>query len=103
MKRYAWKAWIAEGKRDEYIKRHNEIWPEMTEMLNEAGIHNYSIWNTGNELFAYYECEIDHETSMKIQMKSETGKRWNEFMKDILVLETRTGAPVDLVEVFYHK
>ena len=38
---------------DEYIKRHDEIWPEMTEMLNESGIHNYSIWNVGDELFVF--------------------------------------------------
>ena len=26
-------------------------------MLKAAGIKNYTIWNVGNELFGYYECE----------------------------------------------
>ena len=57
MERYAWKGYIYPGKREEYIRRHDEIWPEMTALLNEAGIHNYTIWNIEDELFGYYECE----------------------------------------------
>jgi len=103
MERYAWKAWIADGKLEEYKKRHDEIWPEMTKLLNEAGIHNYSIWNTGNELFAYFECDIDYEKSLEIQMQSQIGKRWNKYMEGIFVLEARTQAPVTLERVFFHK
>ena len=57
MEKYAWKATIKEGKRDEYILRHNKIWQRMKDVLKEAGIVNYSIWTCGNELFGYYECE----------------------------------------------
>ena len=38
MERFTWKAYILPGMLDEYIKRHDEIWPEMTQVLNEAGI-----------------------------------------------------------------
>ena len=54
MERYAWKAEILPGKLEEYITRHNNIWPEMKQVLHEAGIRNYTIWNVGNELFGYY-------------------------------------------------
>ena len=27
MERYAWKAILLEGKKEEYVRRHNEIWP----------------------------------------------------------------------------
>ena len=47
MERYAWKAAIKSGKRAEYIRRHNEIWPEMKSVMKEAGIVNYSIWLDG--------------------------------------------------------
>ncbi len=57
MERYAWKARVIEGKLDEYIKRHNEIWPELVDVLKQAGIKNYTIWNVDNTLFGYYECE----------------------------------------------
>ena len=29
----------------------------MKRVLKEAGISNYTIWNVGNELFGYFECE----------------------------------------------
>lgn len=104
MQRYAWKGRVVPGKLDEYIRRHDEIWPEMTEMLNESGIHNYSIWNVGEELFGYYECEsIEHAS--KVQRESEISAKWDEYMKDILIMEKDpvTGAQPRLTQVFYHK
>ena len=50
MKRYAWHAYLLPGKLEEYTKRHREIWPEMIEVLRQAGIQNYSIWNDGTHL-----------------------------------------------------
>ena len=40
MERYAWKATVKEGMLGEYIRRHDNIWPEMKEMLRNAGIRN---------------------------------------------------------------
>ena len=40
MERYAWKAFLKEGKKEEYIRRHNEIWEELVAVLKEAGIEN---------------------------------------------------------------
>ena len=57
MERYAWKATVLPGKLEEYIRRHDQIWPEMRAVLADAGIRNYTIWNVGNELFGYYECD----------------------------------------------
>ena len=57
MEKYAWKAKIVDGAIDEYIRRHDALWDEMKEVLERAGIVNYTIWNVGNELFGYYECE----------------------------------------------
>lgn len=105
MERYAWKAYIVEGKKEEYIKRHNEIWPELVEVLKEAGICNYSIWNNGNELFGYYECEKGAKFATDYQAKSKVVDKWNEYMKDVLIMEMDpvTGAQPQLNEVFYLK
>ena len=100
--RYAWKATVKEGCLDEYIKRHNEIWPELVELLKNAGICNYSIWNVGNELFGYYECEKGIEYAAKLQAESPIVDKWNEYMKDVMVMELDpvTGAQPMLKEVF---
>ena len=44
MEKYAWSGKIADGMKAEYIKRHDEIWPELVEVLKSAGIKNYTIW-----------------------------------------------------------
>ena len=102
MERYAWKATVKEGKLAEYKRRHDEIWPEMVDVLKEAGICNYSTWNVGNELFGYYECEKGAEFAAKVQSESPVVDRWNEYMKDVMVMEMDpvTGAQPKLVEVF---
>ena len=102
MEKYAWKATVVEGQIEEYIRRHDNLWPEMKEVLANAGIVNYTIWNVGNELFGYYECEKGVEYAAKVQRESEVVDRWNEYMKDILVMEMdpETGAQPMLKKVF---
>ena len=102
MEKYAWRARIIDGAAEEYKRRHSEIWPEMLEVLKEAGIVNYTIWLSGNELFGYYECEKGIEYAAKVQAESPTVKKWDEYMKDILIMEKDpvTGAQPQLKKVF---
>jgi L-rhamnose mutarotase len=104
MEKYAWKARVLPGMLPEYIRRHNEIWPEITEVLNEAGIHNYSIWVAGDQLFGYYECERI-EDAARVQAQSPAVDRWNAYMRDVMVMEfdPETGAQAPLRQVFEHK
>ena len=101
MERYAWKAKLKDGMLEEYIKRHDAIWPEMKLMLHEAGIRNYTIWNVGNELFGYYECDSIEKASA-VQSSSEVNARWDLYMKDIMVMDKDpiTGAQPLLKQVF---
>ena len=43
MEKYAFKMQLLAGFRAEYIKRHDEIWPELVTLLKEAGVSDYSI------------------------------------------------------------
>ncbi len=102
MEKYAWKATVLEGKLEEYKRRHDEIWQEMKDLLREAGIVNYSIWNVGNELFGYYECTKGIDFAAKVQAESAVVARWDEYMKDVMIMEPDpvTGAQPKLVQVF---
>ncbi|MBQ4108027.1 MAG: L-rhamnose mutarotase [Clostridia bacterium] len=102
MEKYAWKAKIVDGALEEYVRRHDAIWDEMKSVLDEAGIVNYTIWNVGNELFGYYECKKGVEYAAKVQSESPVVERWNEYMKDILIMEMdpETGAQPRLNCVF---
>ena len=103
MERYAWKAILLDGKKEEYIRRHDEIWPELKALLKEAGICNYTIWNTGNELFGYYECEKGIDFAARMQAESPIVDKWNEYMKDVMIMprDPETGAQPKLQQVFY--
>ena len=74
----------------------------MKDVLKEAGIKNYTIWNVGDELFGYYECELGVEHAARVQAQSEIVTAWNEYMKDVLIMELDpdTGAQPKLVQVF---
>ena len=102
MEKYAWRGKIVPGMQEEYKKRHDNIWPEMKEVLADAGIVNYSIWMQGEELFGYYECEKGVEYAAKVQAESNVVKKWDEYMKDILIMEKDpvTGAQPLLTQVF---
>lgn len=102
MERYAWKAAVLPGKLEEYKRRHDNIWPEMKEVLAAAGIRNYTIWNVGEELFGYYECGSVAEAA-RIQAESPVVDRWNEYMKDVMKMEMDpvTGAQPLMEQVFF--
>ena len=88
MQRRAFSLKIKPGVKEEYKRRHNQIWPEMRQMLHDAGLRNYSIWMVGDDLlFVYYETDDDAFAS-EYQAKSEVGQKWEAYMSDML--ETRT-------------
>jgi len=102
MEKYAWKATVKKGCIEEYIRRHNNLPEDMKDLLTQAGIYNYTIWNVGNELFGYYECKKGVDFAAKTQAESAVVKKWDEYMSDILIMEKDpvTGAQPLLKQVF---
>lgn len=104
MERYSWSARVLPGMLDEYIRRHDAIWPEMTRVLNEAGIRNYTIWVDGDRLFGYYECD-SVEKALRVQGESPVVAKWNEYMRDVMAaqLDSSGAGPGGLRRVFFHE
>jgi len=68
------------------IKRHDEIWPEMTQALVESGIKNYNIFKHGLDLFGYFETD-DLSATQAYLAKNEVNKRWAEYMAPIMKVD----------------
>ena len=90
------------GFREEYIKRHNEIWPELVQLLAKSGIHDYSIFldDETDTLFAFQQ--IAGESGSQELGENEIVKKWWRHMADIM--ETNPDySPIThpLKEVFY--
>ena len=61
MKRHAFAMKIKEGMGGEYRARLGKIWNDLTEVLDMAGICNFSVWNVEDMLFGYCETDSDYE------------------------------------------
>ena len=91
---YAWVLEVRPGYEEEYVRRHDEIWPQMVEALREAGISNYSVFRHGLTLLGYFETD-DIERTQSYLAESETNRRWSEWMAPIMKVEIdpRTNFP----------
>lgn len=75
---------LYDGMQDEYEKRHNELWPEMIDMIREHGGKNYSIfWDKEtNILFGYIE--IEDERLWAKSADTSINRKWWDFMAPVM-------------------
>ncbi|WP_310588683.1 L-rhamnose mutarotase [Jiulongibacter sediminis] len=90
------------GKEEEYKKRHDEIWPELSHLLKEHGISDYSIFLDEETLSLFGVLSIEDETQMDELPKNPVMKRWWAYMADIMESNPdNSPVSVPLKEVFY--
>lgn len=79
MKRIGEMIKVKPDKLEEYKYHHANIWPQINAMIKECNITNYSIYQHGDYLFAYYEyIGDDFEKDMaKMAADPETQKWWD--------------------------
>jgi len=102
MNRLAFKMHLNEGQKQEYIKRHNQIWPELKKLLKDAGVSEYSIFldEETNTLFAFQK--VSGDGGSQDLGKTEIVKKWWDFMADIMkVNPDNSPVTIPLEEVFY--
>ncbi len=90
------------GQEEEYQRRHDAIWPELVQLLQETGVSDYSIFldEETSTLFATYKLAPDHTTGTLPQQAIM--KKWWAYMQDIM--ETHPDhSPISkpLPEVFH--
>ena len=76
------------GAEDEYKRRHDEIWPELVEAIEEAGIRNYSLFLRGSMVIAYAECHPDVASAFGRIGATAVNRRWAEWFEDLIVALT---------------
>ncbi|MFS4417595.1 L-rhamnose mutarotase [Maribacter sp. 2307ULW6-5] len=102
MKRLAFKMKLNPGQKETYIKRHNELWPELKKLLKQAGIRDYSIFfdEETHTLFAYQR--LTGDGGSQDLAHQPVVQKWWQHMADIM--ETNPdNSPVSkpLEEVFF--
>ena len=89
------------GHEAEYIRRHDAIWPELKQLLKEAGVSDYAIY-------------LDEETHTLFAVQKQSGassqdlgstaivQKWWAYMADIMDTNPdNSPVSVPLKEVFH--
>ena len=90
------------GFEEEYKKRHDNLWPELKELLKNSGIREYAIFldESTNTLFGVMKFE-DPEILQNMH-KNPVMKKWWAYMRDIMDTNPDySPVSVPLKEVFY--
>jgi L-rhamnose mutarotase len=102
MQRRAFTMKLKHGFEAEYLKRHNEIWPELSALLKTAGIRDYSIFldRSSGTLFALQKLtenntndDLPHHPIMK---------RWWAYMADIMETNPDNSPVAQALEEVFH-
>lgn len=102
MQRIAFLMRLKAGHEAEYLRRHDEIWPEMVETLKRAGISNYNIWLNGLQLVATLEIE-DFKFMTEYLGADPTAARWEASMQELIErdVDPETNFPALLPQMFH--
>lgn len=102
MVRKAFKMFLYPGMAEEYEKRHNELWPEMKDMIHEYGGHNYSIYLDKETGVLYGSLEVEDEELWSKSADTPINRKWWDYMADIMETnEDNSPVCVDLAPVFH--
>lgn len=102
MKRLAFKMHLKQGQRSAYEKRHREIWPELTQLLKEAGISEYAIFfdEETHTLFAFQK--VAGNASSQDLAAHKVVQQWWDSMADIMeVNPDNSPVSIPMEEVFF--
>lgn len=102
MPRLAFKMKLHKGKEAEYKRRHDQLWPELKQLLKQTGIEDYSIFLDKETNYLFGVFKIDNPKAIEGLPKNPVMKKWWEYMKDIMDANP-DNSPVStpLTEVFY--
>ena len=102
MNTHAFTMQLKAGFEEEYKKRHDEIWPELEQLLQQAGVSDYFIF-------------LDEETGILFGIQKQTDdytdeelvnhpvmRKWWDYMADIMeVNDDHSPLVKPLKQVFY--
>lgn len=76
---------IRDDAAEEYSRRHDEIWPELVQVIRDAGFRNYTIFRRGAQVIVYAECHPDIATAFENAAGSQVSERWAASLDDLIV------------------
>jgi L-rhamnose mutarotase len=88
--------------KEEYIKRHDQIWPEIAELIKKSGVSDYSIFLDEETNILFGVQKVEGNLSSQDLGFNEIQKKWWDYMADIMETNPdNSPITIPLVEVFH--
>ncbi len=101
MQRFAFKMKLKPGVVEEYKRRHDAIWPELSALLTRSGIRDYSIFFDADTDTLFAVQKQEGGSSSQDLGTTEIVRRWWDYMADLMETNPdRSPVSVPLREVF---
>jgi L-rhamnose mutarotase len=75
--------------REEYLERHQDVWPEMLAALRDTGWRNYSLFIADDGLVVGYLETDDFDASVRAMAATDVNARWQAEMAPFFELRGR--------------
>lgn len=100
---HAFKMQLKPGVIDEYRRRHDEIWPELSALLTTSGIHDYSIFLDEATLSLFAVLKLAEDNDREALPDHPVMQRWWHYMAPLMKVEP-DNRPVEtpLPMIFHH-
>lgn len=98
MQRVCLRLQVKPDRLEEYVSRHERVWPEMLEALAAAGWTNYSLFLDDSGLLIGYFETPSLETAREQMRSAEVNSRWQAEMKEFFV-DVETSADEDFLQL----
>ena len=93
---------LHKGFEEEYKRRHDKLWPELTDLLKKSGISNYSIFLDEKTNILFGVMSVEDPARLEELPEHPVMKKWWAYMRDIMDTNPdNSPVSVPLKEVFY--
>ncbi|MFM6831519.1 MAG: L-rhamnose mutarotase [Novosphingobium sp.] len=99
---HAFRMQLKPGALAEYRRRHDEIWPDLSQLLKESGIGDYRIFVDAQSGALFAVLTLSETNSRDSLPFHPVMRRWWDYMAELMVVD-ETNRPTEwpLEEVFH--
>ncbi len=90
----AFRMQLKAGHVAEYRRRHDEIWPELSALLTESGVSDYSIFLDEESLSLFAVMKVAEDNGLAALPDHPVMRRWWDYMAPLMEVEP-TNRPLE--------
>lgn len=102
MIRAAFKMKLKSGFEAEYKRRHDEIWPELSQALTDAGVSDYSIFLDEETLTLFAVQKLSDDNTSDDLPSTAIVRKWWDYMADIMDVNPDNSPVVTPLREVFH-